>query len=70
MEFKLNKDEIVLEDNYPVYPDFVYIVDMKFVKCPIEGRVADWKREFGIKEIRRLDLFGHNGARIGDTVIL
>lgn len=70
MEFKLNEHETILEDDYPVYPDFVYIADMKFVKCPIHGRVQNWKREFGIKEIRRCDMFGHGNAKFGDTVIL
>jgi hypothetical protein len=70
--FKLLPSETVLPDDYPIYMDFVYIVDGKFTR---QSRyfnvitVADWKRLDGeIKEIRRCDLFGHPGAYLGDRV--
>jgi hypothetical protein len=62
----LLKDETVLEDNYPVYPDYVYIADLKLIRSEIKGTVADLKRQLDVKEIRRCDLFGHPGARLGD----
>lgn len=59
------ESEIVLEDDYPVYWDYVYIMDGRFQRSNIQGTVADLKRN-GIKEVRRCDLMGHPGARIGD----
>ena len=67
--FKLLPAETVLEDDYPVHGDYVYIIDNVFARCPIiEGTVADLKRATGAKEIRRCEIFAHDDARLGDKV--
>ena len=42
---KLN--ERVLEDDYPVHPSYLYVVNGVVVTCHIEGTVGDLKREIG-----------------------
>lgn len=68
--YKLLPDEIVLADNYPVYYNYVYIGDMIFIRNDIlmQGTVGQLKKELNLKEIRRCNLFGHKGARIGDKL--
>ena len=67
--FKMLSDETVLPDDYPVLGMYVYIVDNTFARCNwIESTVGEWKRHGGHKEIRRCNLFQHEGARIGDRV--
>lgn len=69
-EFKLLPSETVLSDEHPVFGMYVYIVDNKFVRCMwTESTVGEWKRKEGHREIRRCDLFGHDGARLGDKVV-
>ena len=68
MNFKLLPEEVVLDDEYPVYFEYVYIVDNVFRRSPIEGNVGDLKKEFNAKEIRRCELFARNTAKIGDKV--
>lgn len=67
---KLVESETVLEDDYPLIPDFVYIFDGVFrrYKGWQETTVGHYKKAAGIKEIRRCDLFSHPGARLGDEV--
>lgn len=76
----LLSSETILPDNYPVHYGYVYIVDMKFAKCPLIGNdnfeigdtfnktVLDLKRFLNAKEVRRCDLFGHSYARVGDEL--
>ena len=67
--FKMLSDETVLPDDYPVLGMYVYIVDNTFARCNwIESTVGEWKRREGHKEIRRCNLFQHEGARLGDRV--
>ena len=67
--FKMLVDETVLSDEHPVFGNYVYIVDNTFARCNwIESTVGEWKRREGHKEIRRCNLFQHEGARIGDRV--
>lgn len=68
MKHLLLSCETILPDDYPVYPYFVYIADMKFIKCPIHSIVGIWKKKFGLKEIRKCDIFGHKHAKIGDEL--
>ena len=65
--FKLLPTETALTDDYPIIPSYVYICDGVFKRSPFEDEVTvgDWKKS-GAKEIRRCDLFGHKGARLGD----
>jgi len=65
--YKLTANEIVLENDYPVYQGYVYIFDMVFSRSPLTGTVADLKA-LGAKEIRRCDLFDHDDAKIGDKI--
>jgi hypothetical protein len=37
-------NEKILEDNYPVYFDYLYIADDKIVKSPIQGTIKDLKK--------------------------
>jgi len=68
MKHKLLESETILEDSYPVFWDYVYIADMKFVRSDIQGTVIDLKRDLGAKEIRRCEIFDHEGARLGDVL--
>lgn len=69
MEHKLNESETILSDDYPVYWDYIYIVDGIIIQSPIQGTVKDLKREYPAKEVRRCDIFGHGkDARLGDIV--
>jgi len=58
----IRKDEIVLADDHPVSPGYLYIVDGWVVTCPIEGTVADLRRccikEYGkADEVRNYQMF-------------
>ena len=67
--FKLLPDETVLPDEHPIHGMYVYIADNRFTRCMcLEGTVGEWKRKEGFREIRRCQLFGHDGARLGDIV--
>lgn len=46
-------NEPVLEDDYPVYPTYWYVVDGEPKRSPIEGEVRDLKRALKATEIRR-----------------
>jgi len=56
-------NEKVLEDNYPVYGNYLYVCDGKVIKCDIvTGTVADLKKDLmdyyklSAKEIRSCDI--------------
>ena len=66
--YTLTETETVLNDDYPVYEGFIYIMDRRFTRCPCTGTVGLWKEHTGAEEIRRCDLVGHPGAKIGDMV--
>lgn len=69
--FDLLQDETVLDDDYPIYPDYIYIVDGVFTRCDyFDMTIREWKLRDNIKEIRRCNIFGHPGARLGDKVKL
>lgn len=46
-------DEPVLEDNYPIYSSYWYLLDGEPKRSEIEGTVHDLKRQTNTKEIRR-----------------
>ena len=71
--FKRLLTETILPDNYPVHDMYVYIVDNRFKRfdifigeCRHVSTVGQWKKAGGYKEIRRCELFGHEGAKLGD----
>ena len=68
VSYKLLENETVLVDDYPIYYNYVYIVDGILTKSKANGTVKEWKDACEVKEIRRCDLFGHEGAEIGDVV--
>lgn len=52
-------NEPILEDDYPVYADYLYVADGKVIRSDWHGvTVRRLKRELGAKEIRRCDIFG------------
>ena len=57
-----------MPDDYPAIPGFVYIVDGAFRRCSLfeETTIGLWRQREGIVEIRRCDMFDHEGARLGD----
>jgi len=67
-KFKLLPEETILPDDYSVYPRYVYIVDMKFVRSEGYGCVRDLKRWLNASEVRRCELFSHSGAKLGDEL--
>lgn len=67
---KLLESEIVIPDDGNMFPMYCYIIDGVFAQAHIFDRmsVAEYKREFNVKEIRRCEIFGHPGAKVGDKV--
>lgn len=65
---KLLPSETILEDDYPVYMDYAYIVDNVFMLAPTEMTVLEWKVRWKHKEIRRCELFSHPNAKLGERV--
>lgn len=68
MKYKLLPEEKILPDDYPVFYGYAYIGDMKFIRNNVltEGNVGQLKKELGILEIRRCNLFSHSGAKLND----
>jgi hypothetical protein len=53
-------DEPILEDDYPIYADYLYVADGKVVRSDWHGiTVREFKGREGYKELRRCDI----GAR-------
>lgn len=46
-------DEHILEDDYPVYASYWYVVDGKPIRSPLQGTVRDLKRDQKATEVRR-----------------
>ncbi len=70
MIHKLLPTETVLDDSTPVHYGYVYIVDNVSVRCNGEvNTVGEWKDRFGVKEVSRCELFGHDDAKLGDKII-
>lgn len=68
---KLLCDETVLSDDYPIIFGYVYIMDNIFTRndwAMDDVTVGQYKKKFGIKEVRRCALFSHPTARLGDRV--
>ena len=64
----MTPQEIVLDDTESVFVDYIYICDLKFVRSEIGGIVADLKKYLRCNEVRRCDIFSHEGAKIGDNI--
>lgn len=50
------KGETILADDYPVYAGYFYVCDGEARQSPLQGTVADLKRELDAKEVRRCEL--------------
>lgn len=56
-------DEKILEDNYPVFWDYLYVVNDKVIKSDIQGTIKDLKmdlRDFynmEVTEIKNCDIY-------------
>ena len=59
-------NEQVLEDDYPVFPSYLYVCDGEPKRSSVEGTVADLKRARGYKEVRNCDI---GGRGLWDSVI-
>lgn len=51
-------DEPILSDDYPVYYDYLYIVDGKLYTSTSQCTVGQLKVRLNAKEIRRCDIVG------------
>ncbi len=71
--YRLLPTETVMDDDANVFPGYVYIAYGVFRRqwqWMDEMTVAEWKRRDEIKEVRRCELFEHEGAYLGDRVEL
>ena len=53
-----NLNEPILDDSYPIYFGFAYIIDNEVQISPISGTVRDLKKHFNCEEVRRCNLVG------------
>jgi len=53
-------NEPILDDDYPVYGDYLYIADGKVIRSDVFGTVRDLKRDLKATEIRRCDMGGRD----------
>jgi hypothetical protein len=58
--------EHVLEDSYPIYGDYLYVVDGKVYRSDWHGITArQLKAKLGATEIRNCDIFGRQARKAG-----
>jgi len=55
---KIELNEPILPDNYPVYCGYNYVVNGEQIKSPISGSIKELKLILGVCMIRRCDIFG------------
>jgi hypothetical protein len=56
-------NEPILEDDYPIYADYLYVADGKVIRSDWHGITARQLRgHLGAKEIRRCDIYGRRDA--------
>jgi hypothetical protein len=58
MEKHIALDEPILDDDYPVHFDYLYVADGKVIRSDIRGTVLQLKRITKSYEIRRCDITG------------
>lgn len=52
-------DEPILDDDYPIYGDYLYVADGKVIRSDWHGITArQFKNREGITELRRCDIAG------------
>jgi len=55
-----NYQERVLEDDYPIYEGYWYIMDGTPRTSPYTKTVYNLKKDFGIDEVKSCDIVGRN----------
>jgi len=56
-------NEDILEDDYPVYGDYLYVADGKVYRSDWHGvTVAELRRREGFKEVRRCNISARRAA--------
>lgn len=57
------ENEHLLEDDYPVYGDYLYVADGKVYRSDWHGvTVAELKRREGFREVRRCNIAARKAA--------
>ena len=56
----IEQGETVLEDNYPVYPGYLYVADGKVITSEFQGTVGRLKAVHKATEIRRCNIAARN----------
>jgi len=54
----MNLNEKILENDYPVYWDYLYVCDGVVIRSDIQGTVLDLKRDRKCKEVTNCDIEG------------
>ena len=58
-------DEDILEDDYPIYADYLYVADGNVVRSDYHGITArEFRNRIGATELRRCDIFGRRKAAL------
>lgn len=61
---ELFPDETVLEDDYPIYADYLYVADGKVIRSDWHGVTArELRIRLGAKELRRCNIAARVAAR-------
>lgn len=59
MSEEITLSEGILPDDYPIYGDYLYVVDGKVIRSDWHGiTVREYKASEGVSEIRRCDIEG------------
>jgi hypothetical protein len=62
---KIELNEPVLDDDYPIYADYLYVADGKVIRSDWHGITARQLRvHLGASEIRRCDIAGRKAAPV------
>ena len=51
-------NETILEDDFPVYWDYLYVADGKLIQSNVSGTIKDLKRDLQVSEIKSCDIEG------------
>lgn len=62
--------ETVMDEDSGIFPEYVYWADGVATRSKMYGTVAEFKQLYGVKEVRKLDIFApeRRGLAIGDKV--
>lgn len=55
-----NLNERELENDYPVYFGYLYIVDKRVIRSNIQGTISDLKKDLRAKVIKNCDMIGRD----------